>query len=114
MDSKHSEKAGGGKAGSEEVQKLAFLANNVKAEVDYLKKMFSLQKLQQIDEGHKSLRNLGYEVEVMKLNLEGTCSKTDLAELGKRFGEFTPLWLFKELQEDHDDLVSKAEFNLIS
>ena len=113
MDSQRSEKSGGG-AGAEAVQKLTFLANNLKTEVDYIKKMFSLQKLQQIDEGHKTLRNLGYEIEVMKLNLDGACTKTELAELEKKFAEFTPLWLFKELQEDHDDLVGKAEFNLIS
>ena len=89
MDGQHSGQASGGS--SEEIQKLTFLANNLKTEVDYLKKMFSLQKLQSIDEGHKTLRNLGYEIEVMKLNLEGACTKTELAEFEKKFAEFTPL-----------------------
>ena len=46
----------------------------------------------------------------MKLNIEGTCSRVDLSEVDKKFAEYTPLWYFKELKEDHDDLVKKEEF----
>ena len=39
----------GGGIDSTEQQQMKFLVNNMKAEIDYLKKMFSVQKLQQID-----------------------------------------------------------------
>ena len=57
------------------------MTNRIKGEMDFMKKMFSTQKLEAIDENEKTVRNLGYEIELLKLNQEGNCKKADLTEL---------------------------------
>ena len=49
---------------------MKFMVNNVKSEIDFLKKMFTVQKLQKIDAMETKNRNLGFEIEVIKMNME--------------------------------------------
>lgn len=58
-----------------QIQSLQFTVNNLKTEVDYQKKMFSVQKLQLLDTCETKLRNLTYEVEVQKMNMDQFASK---------------------------------------
>ena len=60
----------GGGMGGAEAQQMKFMVNNVKSEIDFLKKMFTVQKLQKIDAMETKNRNLGFEIEVIKMNME--------------------------------------------
>ena len=48
-----------------EFQQMQFGLNNLKTEVDYLKKVFSVTKMQEIDQHEDKLRKLGYEMELL-------------------------------------------------
>lgn len=45
------------------------MINNVKAEIDYMKKMFTIDKLKEIDAAKESVRKLGTELELMQMEL---------------------------------------------
>ena len=62
---------GGNKSGvsAGDFKKVEFLANNVKAEIDYLKKQFNPAKISQIDKQQAKLESIGFEIEVAKMNM---------------------------------------------
>ena len=59
-----------------DAQNLIFLVNTTKAEVDSMKKVFSPEKLNQMTKLEESIRNLVYEIEVVKIDLDN-CAKED-------------------------------------
>jgi hypothetical protein len=52
------------------------MVNTVKAEVEQMKKVFSPSKLQQMDKLEEQTRNLNYEIEVIKIEMEN-CTRND-------------------------------------
>ena len=73
------------------------MVNNIKAEMDYFKKQYSASKLQQIDKQGAKLENLGFEIEVLKMNVE---QKSDLNEIDKihsKFEKYCHILAFNDL-----------------
>lgn len=88
------------------------MVNNMKTEMDFVKKMFSVQKLQQIDQSEQKMRNVGYEVEVLKMNMETVVKKRDLDQVYHKMQDYAPLKMIKDMQEDIGDFVNREEFNI--
>ena len=53
--------------------------------MDYFKKQYSAGKLAQIDKQAAKLENLGFEIEVLKMNME---QKPDIQEIDKIHSKF--------------------------
>ena len=70
---------------------MKFMVNNLKTEIDYQKKMFSVAKLQQLDGYEQKFRNLSYEVQVAKMNMDSFANKTELDKLGLKLQDYATL-----------------------
>jgi hypothetical protein len=55
---------------------LIFRVNSIEAENNSMKKVFSPEKLNQISKLEESIRNLTYEIEVLKIDMDN-CAKED-------------------------------------
>ena len=82
---------GGGGLDSIEVNSLKMIVNNLKTEMDYQKKTFSVQKLQLIDQRENKVRNLTYEMEVTKMNMDSYAAKSELTKLTKSFDQYAQI-----------------------
>lgn len=60
------------------------------------------------------LRNLTYEVQVTKMNLENMASKNDVDEVSRNLIQYAPLQQIKDLREDVGDFIKKEEFNIVA
>ena len=59
--------------------------------------MFNVQRMQQIDGNETKTRNMGYEIEVIKMNLESAAKLKDINELSKKLGEYAPLHSLRDM-----------------
>lgn len=79
----HVDKSRGGVDASD-LQQIKFTINNLKAELEYMKKMFSQQRLTQIDQTENKVRNMSYDVEVLKMQIDSSARNSDLEELNRK------------------------------
>ena len=104
----------GAHANSQDFQAMRFDLNSLSAEVGVVKKAFSAQRLQSLDNMETAVVNLTQEIEVLKMAAENYALCKDLSRLENKLKEYTPLRQFKELQEEKDDMVNKVEFNQLT
>ena len=82
---------------SDDTQQMQFMINNVKAEIDYMKKMFTIDKLKEIDAAKEAVRKLTTELELMQMELQVAAKHTDIERLLQRFADFAPISALKNI-----------------
>ena len=63
-----------------ELTQIQQMVNNCKTEIDYMKKVFTVQKLKKIDESDNKIRSLEYALKVFEMNMENCALKSELEE----------------------------------
>ena len=67
----------------------------------------------QMEETEKAVRAFGFELELIKINIENCASKENLQEIERRLVDFAPRNVITDMREDLDAKVSKEDFNMI-
>lgn len=84
----------------------------VKNEVEFVKKVFNAQRLKQIDEIADTQKKMGYDVALLKLDMENAAKKIELDGLHQKIEEYATITMVKEVSDDVNEKVTKQEFNV--
>lgn len=70
--------------------------------------------MQQIDQAEQAVRKMGYEVELLNLQMDTTAKMADIEKLQSKFNEYTPLSTMRFIQDDLSDIIKKEDFDIVA
>ena len=77
-------------------------------------KTFTSNKRNQIDASFEQIKDLNWEFEILKTNMETFAKNSQIEELMKKLTFYAKIDFVKEIQDDIKDFVNKEEFQILS
>ena len=77
-------------------------------------KTFTSNKMNQIDASFEQIKDLNWEFEILKTNMETFAKNSQIEELMKKLTFYAKIDFVKEIQDDIKDFVNKEEFQILS
>lgn len=97
-----------------ELAQLQLKMNNMTTEVDYFKKVFTIQKLKKLDEADNKIRNFEYTMEAMKTSLETCAQKSELEDTKNLINlNYATKRTVDCLRQDIEDFVKRSDFSVL-
>ena len=97
-----------------ELAQLQLKVNNMTTEVDYFKKVFTVQKLKKLDDADNKIRNFEYAMELLKTSLENCAQKSELEDTNKLINlNYATKRTVDCLRQDIEDFVKRSDFSVL-
>jgi hypothetical protein len=104
----------GGSVDMDLFKQLQFKVNNFANEIGFMKKTFSITKLQQLEAMETSLKNLVDESALLSLELENKAAKQDIELFEEKLKGFAPKHALNELKDDLERTVKEEDIRILS
>ena len=89
------------------------MVNSCKADVDFIKKMFSTERINAMDSAAENVKTFKFDLTVLKVDLENCAKLEKIGELENRMRKFATQDMVNDQRDDIEDKATRQEIQIV-
>ena len=89
------------------------MVNSCKADVDFIKKMFSTERINAMDSAAENVKTFKFDLTVLKIDVENCAKLEKIGELENRMRKFATQDMVNDQRDDIEDKATRQEIQIV-